>query len=84
MFAKHYMLNTTITIPDCENSHLVEWLRFIVEARDKRNTIFRRRYTFDFTGVSFLMPFHLVSLACLIEEDKGRIKFIISWHISNN
>lgn len=71
MFVRLLMFKpVVIEIPDCETSHLVDWLRFIIDARNKRNIFFRRHYVFDFTKASFLMPFHLVSLACLIEEYK--------------
>ncbi len=63
------MLKTVITIPNCRAGHLVDWLRFIIDARNKRS-IFRRHYIFDFTNADFLCPFHIVSLACVIEEYK--------------
>ncbi|HTB32296.1 MAG TPA: ATP-binding protein [Bacteroidia bacterium] len=64
------MHSTVIKIPDCRAGHLVEWLRFIIDARNKRSNVWRRHYTFDFTNADFLSPFHLVSLACVIEEYK--------------
>ena len=62
------MLSTVITIPDCRGGHLVAWLRFIIDARNKRSIYWRRHYTFDFTKADYLLPFHIVSLACVVEE----------------
>lgn len=65
-----------ITIPN--NTNLVEWLRFIQEHRNNKKD---NRYLIciiDFTKVDFLQPFHLASLACLLEEYKmsgARINF---------
>jgi len=56
----------TIKIPNCE--HLVEWLRFIVNNRNSDRSNAGRLFIFDFRQISFLFPYHLTSLACLIEE----------------
>src|SRR5688500_5335393 len=57
-----------INIPNCR--HLVEWLRFIISKRHTGNSKIDTIIFFDFNETTFLLPYHLVSLACVIEEYK--------------
>jgi hypothetical protein len=56
----------TIRVP--ETHHLVEWLRFIQDARPKNKLSKKDKCTIDCRESGFLQPYHLSSLACLIEE----------------
>lgn len=62
-------LKVKIKIPNC--NHLVEWLRFLNENRNPSKYIRDKTYVFDFTKTTFLKPYHLASIACLIEEYKN-------------
>lgn len=57
---------------------LIEWLRFIQDSRPKDRIKHNDIYVFDFVNADFLQPYHLTSLACLIEDYKingAKIKF---------
>lgn len=49
---------------------MVDWLRFIIKNRNAIKNNRRNKVVFDFTKTPFLQPYHLTSLACLIEEYK--------------
>jgi len=57
-----------IEIP--QENHLVAWVRFIEESRPKGPIGWLDVCEFDFRKIEFLQPYHLTSLACLIEEYK--------------
>lgn len=57
-----------IEIP--QKDHLVAWVRFIEESRPTTKLSWLDSCEFDFRKVQFLQPYHLTSLACLIEEYK--------------
>lgn len=55
-----------VTIPDTE---LVEdWINFLGKKRPKASRKQPKAVCFDFSHVRFLRPYHITSLACLIEE----------------
>jgi anti-sigma regulatory factor (Ser/Thr protein kinase) len=58
-----------IEIP--QENHLVAWVRFIEESRPTGRIGWLDVCEFDFRRVEFLQPYHLTSLACLIEEYKA-------------
>jgi hypothetical protein len=61
-------LKVRIEVPNCD--HIVEWLRFIIKNRPKHRFHHKDLYVFDFCKVEFIFPYHLVSMACLMEEYK--------------
>ncbi len=56
-----------------------QWAKFLSENRYKKEDKTLNFVIFDFSEITFIMPHHLVSLACLIEEyylKKVQIKFV--------
>jgi len=56
-----------ITVPS-KAKNINVWIPFLIQNRYRHDIDYGSKIELDFNGIDFIMPFHLSSLACLIEE----------------